>query len=293
MKYTWNSLGQTNGGRAGDIQYGMIAQDVESLFPDLVETRQDGYKGINYQGFVPVLIQAVTSLDANKASTGSLNSLSGSLASQSLALSQMQSLMNSLSGSVSTLAANSGTMVAPVTNTTVVNNYTIASTGSVDTGSLTPVVNNYYTSSGLTLQMTGTGSPATLALTAVQSDAPRSALAYITDQIAHLFDIVSDFVALQITAVRGYFDEIWAKSIVSEKVTTDQICLKKSDGTTICINGDQLQSMMNTASPISVPVTSSTLPPAPTTPASTGSTDSGSGAPSNPPIVPPSNTPIL
>jgi uncharacterized membrane protein len=115
---------------------------------------------------------------------------------------------------VSSLSANSGTTV-PVASTTVINNYTIASTGSVDTGSLAPVVNHYYTSSGLTLQMTGTGSPATQALTVVQFDAPRSALNYITDQIAHLFDIVSDFVALQITAVRGYFDQVFAKQIVS------------------------------------------------------------------------------
>lgn len=209
--------------------------------------------------------------------------LSNSVASQSSTLSQIQSLVNSLS-------ANSGT-VAPVTNTTIVNNYTtIVQTGSVDTGAITPVVNNYYTSTGYSLQMSGTGQTATDALTAVQTETPRSALSYITDMFAHAFEVVRDFVALQITAVRGYFDEIWAKSIVSEKVTTDQICLKKSDGTMICINGDQLQGMMNPSS--AAPVTSSTLPLAPTTPTSTGSTDSGSGTPSNPPTVPSSDTSV-
>jgi hypothetical protein len=279
VTYTWNALGQANGGRANDIQYGMIAQEVESLFPDLVETRQDGYKGINYQGFVPVLIKAVTSLDANKASTGSLNSLSGSLASQSLALSQMQSLVSSLSGSISTLAANSGTVV-PVTNTTT-------------------VVNN-YTSSGLTLQMTGTGSPATQALTAIQSDAPRSALAYITDQIAHFFDIVSDFVALQITAVRGYFDEVFAKKIVTETSISETLCVGTESNKT-CITKAQLDALIagaaSTPAPVAptVPVaTISPVAPTPVTPTpiatvSTGSTASGSTPPTL--VVPPA--PIL
>jgi archaellum component FlaC len=275
VTYTWNALGQANGGRANDIQYGMIAQEVESLFPDLVETRQDGYKGINYQGFVPVLIKAVTSLDANKASTGSVNALSGSLASQSLALSQMQSVVNSLS-------ANSGT-IAPVAGTTVINNYTIASTGSVDTGSLAPVVNNYYTSSGITLQMTGTGSPATQALTVVQADVPRSALAYITDQIAHLFDIVSDFVALQITAVRGYFDEVFART-----THTETLCIG-TVGNETCITKSELDALIaGVASTPPAPVTpivpATTLPPAPTTSVSTGSTSSGSTPPT--PVAP-------
>jgi Chaperone of endosialidase len=240
INYKWNQ-------KAADIykndtsttQIGYRAQNIESLFPELVSTNAEGYKQVNYSAMNIYAVKAIKELATT------YNSLSGSLSSQSLALSQMQSLVASLSGSISTLSVNSGT-TSPVINNT------------------TTVVNN-YTSSGLTLQMTGTGTQATQTLTTLQTEAPRSALAYITDQIAHLFDIVSDFVTLQITAVRGYFDQIWAKSIVSEKVTTDQICLKKSDGTTICINGDQLQSMMNNTSPSSsTPATPSTLPPAST-----------------------------
>ncbi|SFD62054.1 Chaperone of endosialidase [Flavobacterium phragmitis] len=40
-------------------QYGVIAQEVEKILPDLVTTGIDGYKAVNYQGFIPVLIEAV------------------------------------------------------------------------------------------------------------------------------------------------------------------------------------------------------------------------------------------
>lgn len=37
---------------------GLIAQDVEKVFPELVKTGKDGYKSINYDGLIPVLIEA-------------------------------------------------------------------------------------------------------------------------------------------------------------------------------------------------------------------------------------------
>ena len=40
-------------------QIGLIAQDVEKVFPELVETDSDGYKSIAYQNMVAVLIEAV------------------------------------------------------------------------------------------------------------------------------------------------------------------------------------------------------------------------------------------
>lgn len=41
------------------IQYGFIAQDVESIYPDVVYTREDGTKGIAYQQFTSIAIQAI------------------------------------------------------------------------------------------------------------------------------------------------------------------------------------------------------------------------------------------
>ncbi len=40
-------------------QLGVIAQDVEKVFPDLVFTDSDGFKSVSYEKFVPVLIEAI------------------------------------------------------------------------------------------------------------------------------------------------------------------------------------------------------------------------------------------
>ena len=38
---------------------GFIAQDVEEIYPELVETRDDGYKGVSYARFVPILTEGL------------------------------------------------------------------------------------------------------------------------------------------------------------------------------------------------------------------------------------------
>lgn len=40
-------------------QYGMIAQELEQVMPELVRDREDGYKVVNYEGLIPVLIEGV------------------------------------------------------------------------------------------------------------------------------------------------------------------------------------------------------------------------------------------
>ena len=42
---------------------GVIAQDVEAVFPDLVDTRESGYKAVKYDKLVAVLIEAVKELN--------------------------------------------------------------------------------------------------------------------------------------------------------------------------------------------------------------------------------------
>lgn len=47
------------------MQYGLIAQEVEKIFPEIVSTiNADGYKGIDYVKLVPVLIEGVKELEA-------------------------------------------------------------------------------------------------------------------------------------------------------------------------------------------------------------------------------------
>ncbi|GLR16489.1 tail fiber domain-containing protein [Portibacter lacus] len=41
-------------------QYGVIAQELEKIYPDLVKVDKDnGLYGVNYQGLIPVLIKAL------------------------------------------------------------------------------------------------------------------------------------------------------------------------------------------------------------------------------------------
>lgn len=40
-------------------QFGFIAQDIEKVFPELVSTDENGYLSVDYQGLIPVLIEAL------------------------------------------------------------------------------------------------------------------------------------------------------------------------------------------------------------------------------------------
>jgi hypothetical protein len=48
------SLGLNSGPRIG-----FIAQDLEKVYPELVTTRNDGFKMVNYAQLVPVLVEAI------------------------------------------------------------------------------------------------------------------------------------------------------------------------------------------------------------------------------------------
>lgn len=43
---------------------GVIAQEVEEVFPELVRTDERGFKQVNYAGLIAPLIEAVKELDA-------------------------------------------------------------------------------------------------------------------------------------------------------------------------------------------------------------------------------------
>ena len=38
---------------------GVIAQEVESVLPEVISTRESGYKGVRYEKIIPLLIQAI------------------------------------------------------------------------------------------------------------------------------------------------------------------------------------------------------------------------------------------
>ena len=57
VTYNWNT--QTDG---EDRQAGFVAQEVESVFPDLVRTNSSGYKTLSMLGMVPYLTEAIQEL---------------------------------------------------------------------------------------------------------------------------------------------------------------------------------------------------------------------------------------
>jgi hypothetical protein len=77
--YYWNDLGIAQGGKADRKEFGFMAQDVEQIFPELVYTREDGYKGVNYTGFTALTISAIKELNTK------FDMLASSTASTSLA----------------------------------------------------------------------------------------------------------------------------------------------------------------------------------------------------------------
>jgi hypothetical protein len=92
VSYTWNELGQEQGGIAGQTQYGFLAQEVEQLFPELVSTRPDGYKGVNYFGFIAMLVEAVKEILAQIETISSrITNLETDMAEMKAWKAQMQS----------------------------------------------------------------------------------------------------------------------------------------------------------------------------------------------------------
>ena len=43
---------------------GVIAQEVEKVIPEIVQTRDNGYKAVKYEKIVPLLIEAIKELQA-------------------------------------------------------------------------------------------------------------------------------------------------------------------------------------------------------------------------------------
>ncbi len=58
-KFTWNDKQETYLGK--DV--GVLAQEVEAIMPELVTTRENGYKAVKYDKLVPLLIEGIKELD--------------------------------------------------------------------------------------------------------------------------------------------------------------------------------------------------------------------------------------
>ena len=59
VSYDWNRAAYPERGFSSRPQIGVIAQQVEQVLPELVDTDAQGYKSVNYIGLVPVLIEGM------------------------------------------------------------------------------------------------------------------------------------------------------------------------------------------------------------------------------------------
>ncbi|MCF8258143.1 MAG: tail fiber domain-containing protein [Flavobacteriales bacterium] len=59
VTYNWRKEIPANEGLDDGLQYGLIAQELEKIIPELVDTDEEGWKSVEYSHLVPVLIEAL------------------------------------------------------------------------------------------------------------------------------------------------------------------------------------------------------------------------------------------
>lgn len=68
VSFTWNETGRQFGALNGRREIGVLAQEVEAVFPELVTDLPEGYKAVDYDKMTAVLIEAVKELKAENES---------------------------------------------------------------------------------------------------------------------------------------------------------------------------------------------------------------------------------
>jgi hypothetical protein len=61
VKYDWNETMYSLTGNTG-TEYGVIAQEVQKEFPEMVSEGSDGYLEVDYVQLIPVMIEAIREL---------------------------------------------------------------------------------------------------------------------------------------------------------------------------------------------------------------------------------------
>ena len=147
----------------------------------------------------------------------------------------------------------------------------------VDYGRLSPLIVKSIQEQQLLLGDISTADGSSTLVADVQSETARDPIAIFNDKISASAKILTDFISARVTAIHGYFDEIFVK-----KAHVEQICVKKSDGTEACVNGDQLQTILSNDTPASVPAVE--------TPADTVTPPADTTTPPADTVIPPADT---
>lgn len=64
MKYVWRRDDYPDRNFDARKQLGFIAQEVETVLPEIVETDQNGWKSIHYSQVAALLVEAIKKLEA-------------------------------------------------------------------------------------------------------------------------------------------------------------------------------------------------------------------------------------
>jgi hypothetical protein len=64
ISFAWNDEAEAVGAQPGEREIGVLADEVEKVFPELVDQKDDGYKSVDYSKLTAVLVEAVKELQA-------------------------------------------------------------------------------------------------------------------------------------------------------------------------------------------------------------------------------------
>jgi hypothetical protein len=118
INYNWNqTAGDLYGNDLSAVQTGYLAQNVETLFPELVTTNDEGYKQVNYSAIGVYTAKAVGELSVISSSTQvSLTNLFTTASSTNTALLGLSVFASTTDSSINSLFTVSSTTQASVNN---------------------------------------------------------------------------------------------------------------------------------------------------------------------------------
>ena len=110
VTYDWNPNVPNAIKEVKGRQYGFLAQEVETVLPDLVQPGLNGYKAVNYQGIIPVLVEAVKAqqkqIDTLKAGLKSADALAARMDAMEVENRQLKRLLQEMAHWVEPLGTN-------------------------------------------------------------------------------------------------------------------------------------------------------------------------------------------
>jgi hypothetical protein len=115
VNFNWNSLANNlYGNDVNTINTGYVAQNVESLFPELITTNQEGYKQVNYSALGLYAVEGVKELSvAATQASSTLSALGASTANNFL---QASSTIASLAAAIANNYADASSSIASTIN---------------------------------------------------------------------------------------------------------------------------------------------------------------------------------